>query len=231
MGADQPVFAFQIAGLDTSRAPRNTIEEIAREYVRAMRNVQPAGPYFLGAACAGALVAVEMANQLRGAAEPVGPLLLIDPPVVPGGDRPWWRRGWRLGRAHLGRLAPRAAVARRLARTLRRRAEDGRLTLRFSDRASLARAADALLRFEIACVKHRGWRYDGPVLILRSSTRLCRDGPERRGPFSRHFTGHVQWFDVGGHHGDVRRAGNEAMTRHLRDAVEIAQRELAALCS
>ena len=85
-GADQPVYAFQVPGLDRHRMRGNTIEEMAREYVRAMQQIQPRGPYFLGSACAGALIAVEMANQLQRHGERVGPLLLIDPPVVPPGD-------------------------------------------------------------------------------------------------------------------------------------------------
>ncbi len=83
--------------------------------------------------------------------------------------------------------------------------------------------------FEMARLKYRRWQYDGPVLMLRSSRRLREDGPHRRGAFGRHLVGEVQWFDVGGDHDTVRRIDNQAMARHLRDAVEIAQRALAAL--
>jgi amino acid adenylation domain-containing protein len=228
-GADQPVYAFQVPGLDRRRMRGNTIEEMASEYIRVMRQIQPSGPYFLGSACAGALIAVEMANQLRRDGELVGPLLLIDPPVVPVGDQSWWRRGWRLARGQAARLVPRASLARRLQQSMRRRAASGRDTLQFQNRSAIERAAEAVLLFEIARLKYRHWRYDGPVLMLRSSSRLRRDGPERRGPFGRHLVGEVRWFDVGGNHDSVRQEGNEAMARHLRAALEIAQRELAVL--
>ena len=83
--------------------------------------------------------------------------------------------------------------------------------------------------FEMARIKYRRWQYDGPVLMLRSSSRLRRDGPDKRGAFGRHLVGDVRWFDVGGSHETVRQEGNEAMARHLSDAVAIAQRELAAM--
>lgn len=94
---------------------------------------------------------------------------------------------------------------------------------------ALQRGAEAVLTFEIARLKHRRWRYDGPVLMLRSSRRLRHNGPEKRGPFSRHLAGDVQWFDVGGAHHDVRRAGHEAMASQLRAAVTLAQYALAGL--
>jgi hypothetical protein len=112
---------------------------------------------------------------------------------------------------------------------MRWRARRGLETIQFPDASTLERAAESVLMFELARIGYRGWQYDGPVLMLRSSARLRRDGPDTRGPFGRHLRGDVRWFDIGGTHETVRHQGNEAMTRHLREAVAIAQRELAAM--
>jgi len=59
---------------------------MARRYVEAMRGVQPRGPYRLGGWSFGALVAFEMACQLRVAGEEVAALVVLDLPAPVGGD-------------------------------------------------------------------------------------------------------------------------------------------------
>ena len=56
---------------------------MAEDYIRAMRAMQPQGPYALGSFCAGSHIAVAMAGRLRRQGEALHPLILIDPPVVP----------------------------------------------------------------------------------------------------------------------------------------------------
>lgn len=227
LGPDQPVYAFQANGLDRSLMPRNTIQEMASQYVRAMRAVQPAGPYFLGAACAGGLVVTEMANQLRRAGDAVGPLLMVDPVATPAGDRPWWIRRLKIAWLTLQRLGIRPLTGAPAARMIRLRARLGRIALDAADPAAVADAASAAVLFEIARLKYRRWHYDGPVLMLRSSERMRIDGPDRRGPFSRHLTGDVRWFDIGGTHAEVRRPGHEGLPQALRDAVAIVHSTMA----
>jgi hypothetical protein len=81
LGNDQPVWAFQARGLDGLREPSATIEAMAADYLAELRSVRPHGPYFLGALCAGALIAAMMARALREDGETVLPLLLLDPPA------------------------------------------------------------------------------------------------------------------------------------------------------
>jgi amino acid adenylation domain-containing protein len=80
LGNDQPVWAFQARGLDGLSEPHRTIDAMAEEYLAELRKVRPHGPYFLGALCAGALIAAAMARSLSDAGETVLPLLLLDPP-------------------------------------------------------------------------------------------------------------------------------------------------------
>jgi hypothetical protein len=83
LGDDQPVWAFQARGLDGLEAPHATIEAMAAHYLAEMRKRRPDGPYFIGALCAGALIAIAMARMLDEVDEPVLPLLLLDPPERP----------------------------------------------------------------------------------------------------------------------------------------------------
>jgi thioesterase domain-containing protein/acyl carrier protein len=69
LGPDQPFFALQAQGQNGSS--HHNIEAMAADYLTEIRKVQPEGPYFLGGFCFGALVAFEMAHQLRARNEKV----------------------------------------------------------------------------------------------------------------------------------------------------------------
>ncbi|HKH45402.1 MAG TPA: non-ribosomal peptide synthase/polyketide synthase [Thermoanaerobaculia bacterium] len=79
LGTDQPVYGLQARPLDgQAQAPQATIEEMAAEYLQAVRSVQPAGPYLLAGYSFGGIVAFEMARQLTDSGEEVALLALLD---------------------------------------------------------------------------------------------------------------------------------------------------------
>jgi amino acid adenylation domain-containing protein len=86
MPADQPFYALQPSGLDGRRPLDTGIEEMAERYLRALRSVQPRGPYLLAGRCNGATVAFEMAQRLRAEGEEVPLLLALD--SSPPGPKP-----------------------------------------------------------------------------------------------------------------------------------------------
>ncbi len=66
LGQDQPVYAFDaINACGVSAAPNPSIEEMADIYVREVLQARPNGPYILAGYSFGALVAFEVARQLR----------------------------------------------------------------------------------------------------------------------------------------------------------------------
>ena len=75
---DQPVYGLQARGLDGADVPLESVEEMAAQYVREVRALQPTGPYYLGGACTGGIVAFEMAQQLVAGGEDVGVLAMFD---------------------------------------------------------------------------------------------------------------------------------------------------------
>jgi thioesterase domain-containing protein len=78
---DLPVFGLQ-ANMENDGliAPftQQEYEDKAREYIEAMRQVQPEGPYFLTGYCEGAHIAFEMARQLKAMNLEVGKLFILD---------------------------------------------------------------------------------------------------------------------------------------------------------
>jgi amino acid adenylation domain-containing protein len=73
-----PVYALAAIGFGDRETPLSSIEAMAALYVRAMREVQPRGPYHLIGWSAGGMIACEMAAQLVGARESVELLAVVD---------------------------------------------------------------------------------------------------------------------------------------------------------
>lgn len=83
LGPDRPVYGVRAPtradnlglSLDRTRA----VEELAARYIDEIKTIQKQGPYALGGACFGGVVAFEMARQLLERGETLaGPILLFD---------------------------------------------------------------------------------------------------------------------------------------------------------
>jgi amino acid adenylation domain-containing protein len=75
---EQPFYGLQARGLEAGREPHTSVEEMAAHYVKAMRSVQPDGPYFVGGWSMGGVVAFEIARQLERRGERTALLALLD---------------------------------------------------------------------------------------------------------------------------------------------------------
>jgi acyl transferase domain-containing protein/thioesterase domain-containing protein/acyl carrier protein len=80
LNSHQSVYGIQAKGLDGKQQPLTQVEEMASQYIEAIRVVQPEGPYFLGGSSFGGTVAFEMAHQLQTQGQKVALLTLIDTP-------------------------------------------------------------------------------------------------------------------------------------------------------
>jgi amino acid adenylation domain-containing protein len=82
MGPDQPFYMLQAAGPGPRVARRpytaQEYEKVASEYIRAMRVVQPEGPYQIGGMCEGARIVFEMARLLEAQGQKVNLLAIFD---------------------------------------------------------------------------------------------------------------------------------------------------------
>ncbi|MCA1567458.1 MAG: condensation domain-containing protein [Acidobacteria bacterium] len=82
----QPVYGLLAKGLDGEQEAHSRIEDMAAEYIRAIREVQPEGPYHLCGWSMGGVISFEMSHQLDAQGESVSFLGLIDsvsPLIVP----------------------------------------------------------------------------------------------------------------------------------------------------
>jgi acetoacetyl-CoA synthetase len=98
------VYALQARGLSGDSQPSERVENMAHDYISAIRGLQPHGPYFLVGYSFGGLVAFEMAWLLRSEGERIGYLGVMDSTLH---ERYWPRQVWahmilRRMRAHLG---------------------------------------------------------------------------------------------------------------------------------
>ncbi|WP_189354298.1 type I polyketide synthase [Mesorhizobium sp. M2A.F.Ca.ET.039.01.1.1] len=78
LGTEQPLFGLQARGLNGEARPHLSIPEMAREYVEAIKSVQPRGPYQLAGLSMGGSIAWEMACQLHDAGDEVAIVGLLD---------------------------------------------------------------------------------------------------------------------------------------------------------
>jgi amino acid adenylation domain-containing protein len=89
---EQPVYVLQAAfhkDWDEEYSVQE-VESLATEYIRAMRELQPEGPYMLGGMCAGALIAFEMARQLEAEGQQISMVAIFDTWAIHAYNSLWW---------------------------------------------------------------------------------------------------------------------------------------------
>ena len=94
LGKDQPLYKLQKHALVRPGEPYSpeAFEALAAECVRAMREIQPKGPYHVGGMCEGARIAYDMARLLESQGEEVALLVMLDTWALEHTQiRPLWR--------------------------------------------------------------------------------------------------------------------------------------------
>ena len=81
VSAERPFYGLQARGLYGDQAPHENFQEMARDYLVELRQVQPHGPYLLGGFSGGGIAAYEMARQLRADGEQVAIVVMLDTPL------------------------------------------------------------------------------------------------------------------------------------------------------
>ena len=197
---EQPLFAIQAKGLDGREKPCRTVEEMAEEYVAAVRQRQPQGPYFLAAMCAGAYVAIEMADLLRSAGQEVLPLLLFDPPPSIDARRVIQLSGWR-------------PAARQIEATIRNLAAQGRNSIDINDRHVMQASIQVARAFGLAIARHRPRGHQGGAFVFLSH-EMHRNWTQEK--LLRVFPMGAEFLIVAGTHSDALNPANPDFEEHVR---------------
>jgi thioesterase domain-containing protein len=206
---------FWPRGFRDPQWPHRSIRSWAAAAIRAMRVVQPDGPYHLTGHSFGGVVAYEMARQLRAAGAVVNSLTLVEAdaewrPRRPGGGRT--RRDVGMVPVTRDRTTIGSVVRRALQR--------------FLPSAVIAFDRDANRRFDALehhcrhlLRRHRPGRYGGRVVVVRAD-----DDPVSRDAlgWDRFVTGELEVVAIPGNHMSVLRAP------HVRDLAATLDRVLAA---
>ncbi|WP_310484500.1 amino acid adenylation domain-containing protein [Chamaesiphon sp. VAR_48_metabat_403] len=79
LDTDRPIYGVQSRGLNGNQTPCTSIPEMAANYVREIRSLQPQGPYLILGFSLGGLIALEVAQQLQAEGQTIQLLALLDP--------------------------------------------------------------------------------------------------------------------------------------------------------
>jgi acyl transferase domain-containing protein/NADPH:quinone reductase-like Zn-dependent oxidoreductase/thioesterase domain-containing protein/acyl carrier protein len=77
----QPLYVFRPRGIDQDLPPHLTIDEMIEDYLAALRELQPSGPYHLAGWSTGGAFAFALAEALENVGEEVATLALFDSPL------------------------------------------------------------------------------------------------------------------------------------------------------
>ncbi len=78
MGKEFSFYGLVARGSDGISQPHASVEEMAADYLKEIRSLQPTGPYYLLGECIGGIVAYEVACQLRKQNQEVALLVMMD---------------------------------------------------------------------------------------------------------------------------------------------------------
>jgi amino acid adenylation domain-containing protein len=83
LGSNQPFYGIQAPGLDARNSCQKRVEDMASQYIKEIRSVQPEGPYIFGGYSMGGAVAFEMAQQLTAHGHDRAVVVLFDTLCAP----------------------------------------------------------------------------------------------------------------------------------------------------
>jgi thioesterase domain-containing protein len=228
-----PVYALAARGLDIAATPLTTVEDMAAEYVQAVRDAGLGDEIILGGWSMGGLVAYEMARRIRAASGRATPLLLLDS-YAPGtpqeqvdtGDAAflaWFAYDWgqNLG-LDLGvteeDLAGREPAAR-LARVLER-AEAAGAAGPETDLAALGRVTEVVRANVRAAMSYQpDPDYQGPITVLAAADEPSTAADPAHG-WRAWTTGEVRATAMpGNHYGILREPNLDGLAAEIRSSI------------
>jgi thioesterase domain-containing protein/acyl carrier protein len=203
LGADQPFYGLQAQGVDGRQAPLTSIEDMAAQYIEAIRTVDPRGPYQLAGYSAGGVIAIEMAHRLRREGADVALVAMIDTLEPVAARRPLrpWEKLWAMRHWSLQFLLDRSNRRRKgregdalYRQALERAARGEPLPPELVEHHLFRNFVDAQSRYTPPA-------YDGDIVLFRAmqaETQYLAAG--RTLGWERHVHGAIRIVEVAGSH-------------------------------
>jgi thioesterase domain-containing protein len=214
------IYGMQSIGIDGTSTPPETIEVMAEAYLRAIKKVQPRGPYFLIGHSLGGLIMLEIAQRLSKKRDQIGLLAMMD--SYPHARHLSMRQRARL---RCGQATRRVSKALHLNghRDGFSRAEGWNGIYRAPEKASFAPAMRRVRdRADLALKRYQPRFYPGSIKFLKAEAPSFF--PTDPVPVWAHLTAEFDVETVSGDHLGM-------LTTHFHSAASILTRHLrSALC-
>ncbi|MFD3698351.1 amino acid adenylation domain-containing protein [Streptomyces sp. NPDC058646] len=213
--AEQPVYGLQARGLDGYGTVPATLGDMAADYVRQIRSVQPEGPYRLLGWSFGGVVAHEMAVRLQEDGQEVSLLALMDS-YSGDGSGPEVSEAEVLAvlLAASGAPAAGAAALDRSAVVGQLRRGDGYLSV--LDEAQLSRTIDVCRAHATLMNRFASRKFDGDLLFFTAELEET-DGAGPVEGWRGHVTGRIEEHRIRSRHLEMTRAAPIAEIGRLLD--------------
>jgi thioesterase domain-containing protein/aryl carrier-like protein len=195
LGPEQPFYGLQAPGIDGVREPLSTVNEMAKEYVQAIRAAQPQGPYTLAGWSVGGVIAFEMAQQFHMLGEEVSNLAILDSGVLYtfGVLQAMFPQG------QPGALAFLRQPTQQQVAEFRARSAPAKLVPEEADDKMAAQILGLFSGSVRAVIDYRPQPYDGRIDLFQASKRLVRKQHQPLAEWSR-VCDDVRLHDVAGSH-------------------------------
>jgi myxalamid-type polyketide synthase MxaB len=222
LGPSQPFLGLGLGKEDIQDLPVHfKLEDMAEVLARKMREIQPAGPYFLGGWCMDGVLAYETARQLLAQGETVALLVLFDAynpnpivsPQTPNSRESEWRRVLRRIRHHFKNLRQMTIPEqldylrdrlRTKAIFLRYASWEVSYNLRLHVTKSLSGLPRNLSSMAYVAVRHyRPHTYPGPVLLIQPNPTLEALSMDPEMGWGDVVRGGLEIYSVSGGHGGM----------------------------
>lgn len=228
LGRERPFFGIRSRGLHGEEHLPGRMEDMAAEYVAAVQQVQPTGPYLLGGWSVGGLVALEMARQLRAQGERILLLALLDStppssPDAPHGDDPSGREyGLDLSFEALAELGPDEQLPYLWQHALRLGLIESDVPVQVAQQV-LNDLKRLFHNHMVLANRYVAQPYPGPITLFRpTEAPFSVDTPRDRG-WGRLAADVAVHFVPGQHHSMVKDPHVQVLARVLNACVERAE--------
>ena len=212
---DQPLYGIQARGLDGKEAPFTNVKEMAAQYIKEIRLVQPKGPYVISGFSMGGVVIYEMAQQLMRDGEKPGLVLFLD---ASSPNYPEMKENHNKGFFNKLKNFFYLPASDKIEHLITRSANRWRA---FSDEMLsrlyllIRHPLPPALRIHVVRKinqrigdKYQPLPYSGPISILRASEQLPGVIPDRTLGWDHHVTGPIDDFVIPGDHETIFKEPN-----------------------